>query len=47
VAEGRKAPTRINFAALADLSTRVVRLMQRELDDRITRTAHRLALLAA
>ena len=35
------------FAALADLSTRVVRLLQREMDDRITRGAHRLAVLAA
>ena len=34
------------FAALADLSTRVVRLMDRELDDRITRAAHRLDVLA-
>ena len=30
------------FAALTDLSTRVVRLLQREMDDRITRGAHRL-----
>ena len=35
------------FAALTDLSTRVVRLMQRELDDRITRAANRLGGLAA
>ena len=35
------------FAALADLSTRVVRLLQREMDDRITRGADRLATLAA
>ena len=35
------------FAALTDLSTRVVRLMQRELDDRITRSANRLGVLAA
>src|SRR6185295_16947989 len=35
------------FASLADLSTRVVRLMQRELDDRIARGAQRLGLLAA
>ena len=35
------------FAALTDLSTRVVRLLQREMDDRITRGAHRLAVLAA
>ncbi len=35
------------FAALTDLSTRVVRLLQREMDDRITRGAQRLAVLAA
>ena len=35
------------FASLTDLSTRVVRLMQRELDDRITRAAQRLGILAA
>ena len=35
------------FAALSDVSTRVVRLMHRELDDRITRAAHRLGVLAA
>jgi hypothetical protein len=35
------------FAALNDLSLRVVRLMERELDDRITRGAHRLSVLAA
>ena len=35
------------FLALTDLSTRVVRLMQRELDDRITRASQRLGLLAA
>lgn len=35
------------FAALTDLSTRVVRLLQREMDDRITRGAHRLTVLAA
>ena len=34
------------FAALTDLSTRVVRLLQREMDDRITRGAHRLSVLA-
>jgi signal transduction histidine kinase/DNA-binding response OmpR family regulator len=34
------------IAALGDVSTRVVRLMQRELDDRITRAAQRLAILA-
>ena len=34
------------FAALTDLSTRVVRLLQRELDDRITRGARRLEVLA-
>src|SRR5688572_1586780 len=34
------------FAALTDLSTRVVRLLQREMDDRITRSAQRLAVLA-
>src|SRR4051794_23368307 len=34
------------FAALTDLSTRVVRLLQREMDDRVTRGAHRLAVLA-
>jgi signal transduction histidine kinase/CheY-like chemotaxis protein/HPt (histidine-containing phosphotransfer) domain-containing protein len=34
------------FAALTDMSTRVVRLLQREMDDRISRGAHRLALLA-
>ncbi len=33
------------LAALTDLSTRVVRLMQRELDDRVTRAAHRLEVL--
>src|SRR5688572_9944461 len=35
------------FAALSDVSTRVLRLMQREMDDRITRAAHRLGVLAA
>jgi two-component system sensor histidine kinase/response regulator len=35
------------FAALTDLSTRVVRLLQRELEDRTSRGAHRLELLAA
>ena len=35
------------FAALGDVTTRVVRLMQREMDDRITRAAHRLSILAA
>jgi hypothetical protein len=35
------------FAALSDVSTRVVRLMHRELEDRITRAAHRLGVLAA
>jgi two-component system, sensor histidine kinase and response regulator len=35
------------IAALIDASTRVVRLMQRELEDRITRAAHRLGVLAA
>ncbi len=35
------------FANLTDLSTRVVRLLQREMDERITRGAHRLAVLAA
>jgi signal transduction histidine kinase/DNA-binding response OmpR family regulator len=35
------------FAALTDLSTRIVRLLQREMDDRITRGAHRLSALAA
>jgi two-component system, sensor histidine kinase and response regulator len=35
------------LAALTDLSTRVVRLMQRELDDRVTRGAHRLSVLVA
>ena len=35
------------FAALSDASTRLVRLMQRELEDRITRAAHRLGVLAA
>jgi two-component system, sensor histidine kinase and response regulator len=35
------------LAALTDLSTRVVRLMQRELDDRITRASSRLGLLAS
>ena len=34
-------------AALGDVSTRVVRLMQRELDDRITRAAQRFTILAA
>ena len=34
------------FASLTDLSTRVVRLLQREMDDRVTRGAHRLAVLA-
>ncbi len=34
------------FAALTDLSTRVVRLLQREMEDRITRGAHRLSVLA-
>src|SRR3954454_4524917 len=35
------------FAALSDVSTRVLRLMHRELDDRITRAAHRGGTLAA
>ena len=35
------------FAALTDLSTRVLRLMQRELDDRISRAALRLDVLAS
>lgn len=35
------------FAELANVSTRIVRLMQRELADRITRAAHRLNVLAA
>src|SRR5262245_61178127 len=35
------------FRALTDLSTRVVRLMHRELDDRVTRAAQRLEMLAA
>src|ERR671910_3612336 len=35
------------FAALTDLSTRIVRLLQREMDDRVTRGAHRLSVLAA
>ena len=35
------------LASLTELSTKVVRLMQRELDDRITRGAHRLDVLAA
>jgi two-component system, sensor histidine kinase and response regulator len=35
-----------SFAALTDLSTRVVRLLEREIDDRITRGAHRLGLLS-
>jgi two-component system sensor histidine kinase/response regulator len=35
------------FAALTNLSTRIVRLMQRELDERITRAASRLGTLAA
>ena len=35
------------FAALTDLSTRVVRLLQREMDDRVTRGGQRLAVLAA
>ena len=35
------------FAALADMSTRVLLLMQREMDDRITRAAHRLGVLAS
>src|SRR5262245_27274414 len=34
------------FTALSDLSMRVVRLVQRELDERITRGAHRLGILA-
>ena len=34
------------FAALADVSTRVVRLLQREMENRIARGAHRLDLLA-
>ncbi|HET7220355.1 MAG TPA: response regulator [Vicinamibacterales bacterium] len=34
------------LAALTDVSMRVVRLLQREMDDRITRGAHRLTLLA-
>jgi signal transduction histidine kinase/CheY-like chemotaxis protein/HPt (histidine-containing phosphotransfer) domain-containing protein len=35
------------FAALTDVSTRVVRLVHRELDERITRGAHRLDVLAS
>src|SRR5688572_30402303 len=35
------------FAALSDLSTRIVRLLQREMDDRISRGAARLEVLAA
>src|SRR5262245_16546772 len=35
------------FAALADLSMRVVALLERELNERIARGAARLALLAA
>jgi signal transduction histidine kinase/CheY-like chemotaxis protein/HPt (histidine-containing phosphotransfer) domain-containing protein len=35
------------FAALTDVSLRVVRLLQRELDDRVNRGAHRLEVLAA
>jgi two-component system sensor histidine kinase/response regulator len=35
------------FGALTDLSTRVVRLLERELDDRVARGAHRLGVLAA
>jgi len=35
------------FAALTDLSTRIVRLLQRELDDRITRGSQRLEVLSA
>ena len=35
------------FAALTDLSTRVVRLLLREMDDRVSRGAQRLELLAA
>ena len=35
------------LASLTEISTKVVRLMQRELDDRITRGAHRLEVLAA
>ena len=35
------------FDALTDLSMRVVRLMERELDDRVVRGAHRLGVLAA
>jgi hypothetical protein len=33
------------IAALTDLSTRVVRLIHREMDDRITRSMHRLSVL--
>jgi two-component system sensor histidine kinase/response regulator len=36
-----------SFEALTDLSTRVVRLLQREFDHRIARGSHRLGLLAA
>ena len=43
----RVAGAERGFAALTDLSTRVVRLLQREMDDRVTRGAHRLAVLAA
>jgi signal transduction histidine kinase/CheY-like chemotaxis protein/HPt (histidine-containing phosphotransfer) domain-containing protein len=35
------------FTTLSDLSLRVVRLMQREMDDRITRAAHRVGILSA
>ena len=34
------------FAALTDLSTRVVRLLQREMEDRVARGAQRLSVLA-
>jgi signal transduction histidine kinase/DNA-binding response OmpR family regulator/HPt (histidine-containing phosphotransfer) domain-containing protein len=34
------------FQALTDVSSRVVRLLQRELENRVDRSAHRLALLA-
>ncbi len=35
------------FTNLTDLAQRIVRLLQREMDDRITRSAHRLQVLSA
>ena len=41
------ARSRAGFTNLTDLAQRIVRLLQREMDDRITRSAHRLQVLSA